>query len=148
MGYYRMNGVLRAKDRTHVRKWRDAIWHLLASMRKLPKVSARVLHRGAQLEASALGKQCMEGEEFVWSGFSSTTKHVSAMKDFLGKDGPRVMWILEMMPTFLGRDLSEFSFFDNEREILLAPQLEFKVVATLELGHGLVQVQCEQVQET
>merc|ERR1712217_331111 len=93
------------------------------------------------------GKQCKEGEVFVWSAFSSTTRHVKAMADFLSKDGPRVMWILEMMPTFFGRDISEFSFFP-EREILLAPQLEFKVVATLELGHGLVQVQCEQVKET
>eukprot|EP00929_Paragymnodinium_shiwhaense_P056407 TRINITY_DN28221_c0_g1_i5.p1 TRINITY_DN28221_c0_g1~~TRINITY_DN28221_c0_g1_i5.p1 ORF type:complete len:602 (-),score=159.70 TRINITY_DN28221_c0_g1_i5:157-1962(-) len=145
--YYKLNGALREMQRKQVKTWRDTIWLLLNSMRDGPRATARVLFRGTQKARNELGKQCEKGKEFVWSAFSSTTTHIESTHEFLGKDGPRVLWTLEMQPVYLGVELHAFSFFEHECEVLLPPETVFRVTSVLDMGHDLILVQCQQIDE-
>jgi hypothetical protein len=40
----------------------------------------------------------------------------------------------------------DFSLFPTENEVILPPNTEFEVVATVNLGHELTQVQCKQIE--
>ena len=43
--------------------------------------------------------------------------------------------------------LQPFSLHPGENEILLPPNMEFRVMSVIDLGHGLTEVQCEQIEE-
>ena len=129
-----------------MKKWRDTIWLLVTAMKKLLEPNDLQLFRCAMVVARDIGTRCQEGKQFVRPAFSSTTTTIKSMSDFLGKSGPRVMWILKMSAGYVGRGFGAFSFYPGEHEVLLAPGMEFKVVSVLDLGNGLVQVQAEQIE--
>ena len=145
--YFAMNEALRARDREQVKQWKEAIWLLLVAMKKLPRESSALLHRGVKRSATDLGKQCQKGKTFVWSGFSSTTTHVEGLKSFLGQTGPRTLWQLQLRQNFDGVNLKAFSLYPDEHEVLLPPQMEFKVNSAVDLGNDLTLVQCQQIEE-
>ncbi|CAK9061953.1 unnamed protein product [Durusdinium trenchii] len=66
---------------------------------------------------------------------------------FLALKGPRTKWLLHLRPNFHAVSIKEFSLFPGEYEILLPPNMEFKVKSILDCGHGLTEVQCEQLEE-
>ncbi|CAK9002532.1 unnamed protein product, partial [Durusdinium trenchii] len=145
--YFVMNQALRARDRKAVQPWRDSIWLLLTAMRKLPRVEERIVQRGVTVHSSKLGKQAKTGKQFLWAGFSSTTTHVESLQAFLGQDGDRTKWLLQLRPHFHAVSVQSFSLFPGEHEILLPPNMEFRVKSVIDLGHGLTEVQCEQIEE-
>ena len=106
--------------------WRQFIWLLLHALRELPASDVAVVVRGCQKAASALGGQCVSGEEFVWSAFSSTATTVDVMQSFLGQDGPRTLFQLHLLPG-MARSVHEFSLFPNENEVLLPVNVKFTV---------------------
>ena len=55
--------------------------------------------------------------------------------------GPRTMIHLELTEP-VGRDVSAFSLYPQECEVLLPPNVCFKVVSRYNAGSGLVMVQC------
>jgi hypothetical protein len=58
---------------------------------------------------------------------------------FLGTVGPRTIF---QISTTQGADISLFSSMAEE-EVLLPPATVLRVIGTLDLGHGLTMVQCE-----
>ena len=58
---------------------------------------------------------------------------------FLGTEGNRTIF---QISTTQGADISPFSSMPEE-EMLLPPATVLRVIATLDLGHGLTMVQCE-----
>jgi hypothetical protein len=118
--YCLMNAALREKKRENVVPWRNYIWLLLHALRDLPPSEVMVVIRGCRKLASELGSQSEEGESFVWSGFSSTATTVDVMQTFLGKDGARTLFQLQLRPG-IARSLKEFSFFPDERTSCSSP---------------------------
>ena len=135
--YYAMNAALREKNRQAARPWRDFVWLLLHALRKLPPSQAGVVFRGMP------GKVLAEETEQQWSGFSSTATKVEVMEEFLQTNGPRTVIKLELT-TPVGRDVSAFSLYPKECEVLLPPNVCFEVVSRWNTGSGLVMVQCKQ----
>ena len=133
--YYVMNAALREKNRQAVRPWRDFVWLLLHALRKLPPSKARVVYRGMA------GSELEEGAELQWSAFSSTATKVDVMEVFLDAEeatsGPRTMIHLELTEP-VGRDVSTFSLYPQECEVLLPPNVCFEVVSHYNAGSGLV----------
>jgi hypothetical protein len=115
------------------------------ALREVPPSDVLTVIRGCKRHASTLGGQCIKGEEFVWSAFSSTATTVDVMQTFLGKSGPRTLFMLTLQPG-IGRCVKDFSLFPTENEVILPPNTEFEVVATVNLGHELTQVQCKQIE--
>jgi hypothetical protein len=140
-----MNECLREKDRGKLKPWRHYIWLLMNALREVPPSDVLTVIRGCKRHASILGGQCIKGEEFVWSAFSSTATTVDVMQTFLGESGPRTLFMLTLQPG-IGRCVKDFSLFPTENEVVLPPNTEFEVVATVNLGHELTQVQCKQIE--
>ena len=143
--YYLLNKALRAKARKDVKLWKDYIWLLLNALKLLPAATDVMVFCGMKVGAETLGDDYDEGEEFVWSGFSSTATTVKVMQEFMGTEGPRTLFQLELTER-VGRDLRDFSLFPSENEILLPPNMQFKVVSRFDAGHGFTMVQCKQVE--
>ena len=127
------------KNRQAVRPWRDFVWLLLRALRKLPPSKARVVYRGMA------GSVLEEGDELQWSAFSSTATKVDVMEVFLATSGQRTMIHLELTEP-VGRDVSAFSLYPQECEVLLPPNICFEVVSRYKAGSGLVMVQCRQTE--
>lgn len=141
--YFILNSALREQNRDGVKPWRHYIWLLLNGLRKLPPVSSDTVYRGMKLALSDLGPNYTRGCEFQWAGFSSTTSHIEVLETFLGTSGPRVIFHLRLTES-VARDISPFSLFPKEMEVVLPPNMLFVVKSVLNAGHGLHQVQCEQ----
>jgi hypothetical protein len=142
--YYLMNAALRDKVRSKLLPWRDYIWLLLHAMQMLPLVTEATVFHGMKQLASSLPEDYSDGEEFVWSGFSSTASTVSVMEKFLGSTGDRTMLQLELTEP-VARDIRPFSMFPDENEILLPPNVQFEAVSRFDAGGGLTIIQCKQV---
>merc|ERR1719272_2175672 len=143
--YYMLNKALRKKVRADVKQWRDYIWLLLNALKLLPAAPNVTVFRGMKVGVETLGDEYDEGEEFVWSGLSSTATTIKVMEIFMGQKGPRTLFQLELTER-VGRDLRDFSLFPSENEILLPPNMQFEVVSRFDAGNGLTMVQCKQVE--
>lgn len=141
-----MNEQLRAQDRRSVLPWRDYIWLLLHALRKLPPVPTyQLLYRGVKLSHADLGMNFQRGRCFELAGFTSTTSDLSAMQNFGGDSGDRVIFHFSMMESeSCARDISKFSMYPRECEILLPPNMMFEVHGQYDAGGGLTQLQCIQ----
>jgi hypothetical protein len=141
-----LNEQLRTQDRRAVLPWRDYIWLLLHAMRKLPPVPTHeLLYRGVKLSHAALGMNFQKGRCFELAGFTSTTSNLSAMQEFGGDSGDRVIFHFSMMESeSCARDISKFSMYPKECEILLPPNMMFEVYGQYDAGGGLTQLQCRQ----
>ena len=78
------------------------------------------------------------GEElFFWELTSCTTK-IKVLEDFIGNGERTVFQIV----TTRGVDISAFSQFKGEAEVLLPAGSVFQIKSIANLGGGLVMVQC------
>ena len=146
--YYLMSAALRGKNRSGVSEWRDFIWLLLHAMRKIEKPSERSVYRGIKIESGMFGSSRPDlttGLDVTWSGFSSTASTIDVMNTFLGTEGERIMYDIELTEP-LARDIRPFSLFPSENELLLPPNFSFEIVSTNDVGHGLTMVQCKQTE--
>jgi hypothetical protein len=91
-----------------------------------------------------LHKEYPKDKTIVWWGFSSCTVSVDALQSeqFLGMMGTRTMFTIDCSSS---RDISRHSYFPDEKEVLLLAATQFKVVASLDQGHGLHVVQLEEI---
>jgi len=146
--YYMMNKALRGKDRGGVSEWRDFIWLLLHAMRKIEKPTERSVYRGVKVESGMFGSSRPDlttGLDVTWSGFSSTASTINVMNAFLGTEGERIMYDIELTEP-LARDIRPFSVFPSENELLLPPNFSYEIVSTFDTGNGLTMVQCKQTE--
>ena len=117
-----MNDALRNQDREHVEPWRDFIWLFLHALRKLPPCDTTMVYRGCKKSPEDMDMDLTDGSEFQWSAFSSTATTANVMQTFLGGEGPRTMFHLEITEKMAVRDVQAFSLFPQENEVLLPPQ--------------------------
>ena len=68
------------------------------------------------------------------------------MKTFLGKSGPRVMFLIELTGPPIARDVKAFSLYPKENEVLLPPNVSFKVVSSFNSGNDFHIVQLKQTE--
>ena len=140
-----MNAALRAVDRSAVRIWRDYIWLLLNALKKLPPAKGDMVYRAIKLPPTELGESYSIGEEFQCGSFTSTACRVEAVQHFLGTDGGRTICHLRLTEP-VARDIREFSLYPQEHELLLPPNMFFKVESAAPFGNGLYFLQCLQTE--
>lgn len=143
--YFIMNAALREKDRSKMKPWRWFIWLLLNALHALPRERVRTVWRGAKIPLSVFGSQYKKGKSILWAGFSSASKSLEEMNTFVGKVGPRTLFSIELGPG-LGWNIQAFSFFPKEAEVLLPPNVEFKVCSVLNAGSGFTLVHLKQIE--
>jgi hypothetical protein len=119
--YRQLNQVLREEKRTQVRKFFPYLRMLLEATRRLPTRKAQ-LWRGLSVD---LSKQYRVGETITWWGVSSCTSDEGVARAFAGGCGGHST--LLTIDTVTACDISQITFYSNERESLLLPGTQLKV---------------------
>ena len=147
--YRKLNNSL-SVDRSNaaLKKIRGFLFLLLQALRKLPRFDPEnhTLYRGlrayVQTEADPEfpeRKLYAAGNEKTWWTFTSTTTSLEVTQRFLGKAGG-TLFVLSGNPW--GYDISLFSDYPDEKEILLEPERKLNVTSVFREGQ-LITVNAE-----
>jgi hypothetical protein len=113
-------------------------FHRLPAYQPLEQQQFACIYRGVNKDISNAYPKFKK--IFFW-GFSSCTKDGDVLKNpmFMGTSGPRTLLNIQ---TKAARDISRYSAFSAEAEVLLPPGLQFQVTNTMKVpgGDGLVLV--------
>ena len=134
-----LNTRLRNGDRNVLKPFLLFIKLFLNALYKLPSTSS-ALFRGVKKN---LTKLFAKDDEKTWWGFSSTTRSAEVLQseEFLGEHGQRTLFHIEGLNAY---DISKYSAFPNEQELLLPAGSEFVVMGILILGEDLRMIQLRQ----
>jgi hypothetical protein len=139
--YQVLNSKLQGGDRNLVKPFVRYTWLLLNVMTKCNAATCRTVYRGVRdIDISA---QYKKGTEFEWHGFTSATSDLGVQNRFTGTAGVRNLFHIDLA-TKRGRDISEFSAFPDECEILFPPNTKFRVTGQVDLGNGLTMIHVEE----
>jgi len=81
------------------------------------------------------------GSKKIWWGFSSCTTDLETVKKFLS-DGDKTVFNIHVDNAY---DISLFSSFPKESEVLLPPARYFEVLNSSNFGHGLYVVELKEI---
>ena len=139
--YVVLNDALRTADRRKLKPWFSYLKLILTALFKLPSSTRRV-YRGVKLN---LGSEYKKGEKLIWWGFSSCALSAEVLEDdnFLGKTGVRTLFTIECIS---GKDISQYSYFKKEEELLLLPARQFQVITSVSLGNDLHMVELKEIE--
>ncbi|CAF1415578.1 unnamed protein product [Adineta ricciae] len=139
--YVSLNKTLRSETRNKLKPWYLYLKLFLTALSRLPDLH-KFVYRGVKLDFSRFYKT---DETITWWGFSSCTNNINVLQSdaFLGMTSERTLFTIECHS---GKDISEYSYFASENEILLLPATQFRVRGCLDQGHGLHLIQLEEVQ--
>mmetsp|Transcript_33218 Transcript_33218/g.71213 ORF Transcript_33218/g.71213 Transcript_33218/m.71213 type:complete len:578 (+) Transcript_33218:72-1805(+) len=126
--YRDLNKVLRSEDRTQIKKYFLYLRLLLEALGRLPQ-QIKTLWRGIGVD---LYDQYQVGQTITWWGVSSCTADIKVAKNFMNGCGGKCT--LLTVKTKTAADISEITFFGNEKENLLAPGTQLKVVSSKREG--------------
>lgn len=119
--YKDLNQVLRDKNRNKIKKYFKYLRLLLDALNTLPKKKTR-LWRGVSVD---LFDEYAPGKEITWWNVSSCTADIKVAKEFMnGCGGNCTLFTVE---SNRASDISEITFFSNEKESLLSPGVVLKV---------------------
>lgn len=122
--YRDLNQCLRDENRAKLKKYFKYLRLFFDSMDHLPKAK-RTLWRGLSVDLFD-NPQYQVGNVVTWWGISSTTSDINVAKNFAKGCGGKCTVIT--IESLTASDISEITFYSNEKESLLAPgtQLEVK----------------------
>lgn len=126
--YADLNKQLRAESKAGVRKYLDYLRLILEAMTFMPQ-SERTLWRGISVD---LYEQYEVGKTITWWAFSSCTADVQVARNFMsGCGGPCTLLTVKSKTAM---DVSALSFYANEKESLLAPGTQLRVISRKRVG--------------
>nr|ACD54748.1 ADP-ribosyltransferase 1-like protein [Adineta vaga] len=121
--FYRiLNQALRSEDRPALRIWFPYLKLLDTALSKLPTVQ-RNIWRGV---IGDIGKDLKKNELLTWWNVSSCSLSVDVIKDFLSSETSSTLFLIEAVH---GKDISLYTNYPDEEEILLAPGIQLRVIA-------------------
>ncbi|CAF1318894.1 unnamed protein product [Rotaria magnacalcarata] len=118
--YKVINRYLRAEDRSTLQPWFGYLKLFDTAVQKLPTVRKN-LWRGI---AADIAKNFKNGHEFTWWAISSCSTSVNIIKDFLGSNS--TLFLIEAVN---GKDISGYTNFPKESEVILCPGTRLRVVS-------------------
>ena len=141
--YEVINRSLRDQDRNALWPFRNFIWMLMHALNGCECYNGRLVYRGVKRNMSQL---FVCGEVVVWHQFSSCTCNLEQEESelFCGKSGDRTVFIIELTTT-RAREVSQYTFYPNEQEVILPPNSRFLVVSKVDLGNGLIQIHLKEL---
>mmetsp|Transcript_100257 Transcript_100257/g.196845 ORF Transcript_100257/g.196845 Transcript_100257/m.196845 type:complete len:152 (-) Transcript_100257:127-582(-) len=128
--YADLNKCLRDKDRGKIKKYFKYLRLLFEALQTLPQ-KKRTLWRGLSVDLSS-DPQYAPGKEVIWWGVSSCTSDQGVAKGFANGCGAGCTVIT--VNSTSACDISEISFYGNEKESLLKPGTKFKVLKRTKKG--------------
>ena len=139
--YSVLNAHLRNRDRNALRPVFPYLKLFLTALYSLPPVSSVNVYRGIKKDLSAMFG---DGTEHQWWAFSSATKKINVLEnpEFLGTTGSRTMLHITTNTAY---DISKYSSFENEQELILPPGSKLVVEGVFSPAEGLLMVQMRQM---
>lgn len=119
--YVIFNQDLRTKNPSRIEKWQLYLKLLMSALNKLPTQRLTV-YRGVNKNIS---EDFKEGTQFVWSSATSCTRDASIAPYFANNSNET--GTLFQIDVNNGRDISSFSEFPKEEEVLIRPGTKFLV---------------------
>lgn len=119
--YVILNEHLRTNNSIAVLPWFSFIKLLCTAMQNLPSYSGSVW-RGVR---GNVGKRYKKGTNIYWWSFTSYTKSLSTIQNFLPTAGKGTIFMIECVN---GKAISAYSKYRNEDEILLLPGIKLVAV--------------------
>lgn len=95
---------------------------MLRALAKLPDVEGH-FYRGSILAADELKAAYYAGRQVQWTAFTSTSKRQSTALKMAGPTGT-----ILCIKAWTGKDISDFSLYKHEREVLMLPNRTFVVM--------------------
>ncbi|ATZ81114.1 putative transmembrane protein [Bodo saltans virus] len=126
--YADLNKVLRAENRAGVKKYFNYLRMLFEAMNCLPKKEV-TLWRGISVD---LYDQYKVGSTITWWGVSSCTSEKSVAEGFMKGCGNNCTFLT--IDTKTATDISDITFYSSEKESLLAPGTQLKVISSERKG--------------
>ncbi|CAF1577622.1 unnamed protein product [Adineta ricciae] len=131
--FYRiLNEALRSENRRALRSWFGFLKLFDTALSKLPAVKTSVW-RGI---SGNISQQFKRGELLTWWSISSCSVEVDVVQDFLGKN---INATLLMIVTKSAKDVSRYTSFPDEKEVILGPGTQLRVKGNA-LQHGTLQI--------
>lgn len=125
--YVALNRTLRTEERENLKPWFLYLKLILTAISRLPLSTEKLIYRGIKQDLSELYQQDVK---FVWWGFSSCTSSLQVLQNhFLGSTGPRTLFHIECNG---GKDISSYSRYNSEKEIIILPGRQFQVKSCLQ----------------
>ena len=100
--------------------WRGYLYFINSALKKLPDFCG-IVWRGST--NAFVAQKYQKGTVVTWSAFSSTSTNEHTAKKFAGKDG-----LLFRIEAVSAKDISLFSVFPEESEVIFPPNSELFVV--------------------
>jgi len=126
--YRNLNSTLRSEDRGKIKKYFLYLRLLLEALGRLPQ-SPKDLWRGVNVD---LFDTYPLNSTITWWAVSSCTADISVAKNFMNGCGGKCTLLTVNSKT--AADISDITFFGNEKEHLLAPGTQLKVVSSVRKG--------------
>eukprot|EP01124_Arcella_intermedia_P006939 TRINITY_DN14212_c0_g1_i1.p1 TRINITY_DN14212_c0_g1~~TRINITY_DN14212_c0_g1_i1.p1 ORF type:complete len:149 (-),score=39.96 TRINITY_DN14212_c0_g1_i1:36-425(-) len=102
------------------------LFYLLAAIKKIPNMKT-IIYRGIPISfKSKIESDYVLQRPIHWSGFSSGTTDLSVVQTFA-----KVKGIIFEISVFTGKAIQSYSILPEENEVLLSPNMEFKVTQAL-----------------
>lgn len=127
--YANLNKSLREENRAAIKKYFEYLRLFLEAMAQLPQ-QASTLWRGISVD---LFDQYTVGSTITWWGVSSTTSDQQVARNFMNGCGGKCSFLTIKAKTAC--DISQITFYANEKESLLAPGTQLKVVSKKRVGN-------------
>ena len=131
--YRALNQALRAENPQALEPWSAYLNLLITALRKLPSCST-TMWRGV---AGDIGSEFNENTIHTWGSIASCSSQINVAACFAGEKG-----ILFCINAIHGKDITKYSEFQGEREIILMPGTRLQVQSTsFDLNNGFYIVQ-------
>ncbi|CAF3730844.1 unnamed protein product [Rotaria socialis] len=138
--FFILNKTLRLENRNALTPWLHYLKLLFTALWHLPTKKGTV-YRGTRDLQTIFRK----GQRITWWCFTSCTTVADTLQSdqLCGTSGNRTIFNIDC---YSAKDIKHHSYFKSENEVLLLPGTEFIVVAVLDLGHGLTNVQMKEIE--
>jgi len=123
--YSVLNKILRDPKRTNIGKFFPYLRLLYEGISKLTPMTEK-LCRGMIYD-----KQYQKDDKIRFWGFSSTSVDLSVVTDFVKADQKSIIFYMRCQ---CGYDISPFSAYPKEKEVLVIPPVQFKVTGVGKIG--------------
>ena len=131
--YFQLNEMLRRKangNQKVPREWQGYLYFLQTALSKFPSKILDV-YRGIP-NMSVIKEQYTLGRTVHWSSFSSATTNQKKAIEFATRNG-----VVLKLKTLTGKNITAYSVFPEEEEILLAPNINFSVIEEVHNDGGV-----------
>lgn len=138
--YYILNVKLRTENRAELHPWFPYLKLFVTGLARLPAVSSAVYRVTNGCDLSKYPK----GNDIKWWGFSSCSQTMDILnnKTFRDDAGKTIMFHIECLT---GRDISQYSFYPSEQEVLLPAARQLKVMSIVKTQGGLTMIQLREI---